>query len=100
MTLYQECISYQRVQSKRAVLQEVMLIDSYSCSCPMLVMLLCTWCEPANDLICMILCHVVGVRAAFVFVNTNEKANNAKVVGYYVLYRFTESNCFTCFHTA
>ena len=67
MTLYQECISYQRVQSKRAVLQEVMLIDFYSCSCPMLVMLLCTWCELANDLICMILCHVVGVRAAFVF---------------------------------
>jgi len=43
MTLCQKFISYRRVQSKRAVLQEVMLIDS--CSCAMLVMLLCTCCE-------------------------------------------------------
>jgi len=79
-----------------------MSIDSYSCLCPMLVMLLCTCCEPANGLIVMILCHFVCVRAAFAFVlvNTSEKANNAKVIGYYVLYRFTEINCFTCFHTA
>jgi len=45
MTLCQKFISYRRVQSKKAVLQEVMLIDSYSCSCAMLVMLLCTCCE-------------------------------------------------------
>jgi len=40
------------------VLQEVMLIDSYSCSCPVLVMRLCTCCEPANGF-CMILCLFV-----------------------------------------
>jgi len=82
-------ISYRRVQSKRAVLQQVMLlIDSYSCSCPMLVMLLCTCCEPGNGLICMILCHFVCVRAAFafVFVDASGKANNAKVIVYYVAY--------------
>jgi len=88
-------IYYRRLKSSK-----VMLIESYSCSCPMLVMLLCTCCEPANGLIFMILCHFVCVRAAFVFVNTSEKANNAKVIGYYVLYCFTEINCFTCFHTA
>jgi len=50
----------------------------------------------------MIACHFVCVRAAFafVFVDKNEKENNAKVIGYYVLYRFTEINCFTYFHTA
>ena len=85
-------------QSKRAVLQEVMLIDSYSCSCPVLVMRLCTCCEPANGF-CMILCLSVCVRAAFVFVKTSEKANVC-VIGHYVLHRFTEINCFTCFHTA
>jgi len=40
MTLCHKFISYRRIQSKRAVLQEVILIDS--CSCPMLVMLFCT----------------------------------------------------------
>jgi len=100
MSLCQKFISSQRVQSKRAVLQEVMLIDSYSSSCPVLVMRLCTCCEPANGF-CMILYLFVCVRAAFafVFVNTSEKAN-AWAIGYYVLYRFTEINCFTCFHTA
>jgi len=39
MTLCHKFISYRRIQSKRAVLQEVILIDS--CSCPMLVMLFC-----------------------------------------------------------
>ena len=100
MTLCQKFISSWRVQSKRAVLQEVMLIDSYSCSCLVLVMRLCTCCEPVNGF-CMILRLFVCVRAAFafVFVNTSEKAN-AWVIGYYVLYRFTEIICFTCFHTA
>jgi len=76
-------IYYRRLKSSK-----VMLIDSYSCSCPMLVMLLCTCCKPANGLIFMVLCHFVCVRAAFafVFVNTSEKANNAKVIAYYVLY--------------
>jgi len=94
MTLRQKFISSRRVQSKRAVLQEVMLIDSYSCSCPVLVMRLCTCCEPANGS-CMILCLFVCVRAAFVFVNTSEKA---KRMGNWLLctipfhwdYRFTE----------
>jgi len=38
---------------------------------------------------CMILCHFVCVRAAFafVFVNTSEKTNNAKVIGYDILFR-------------
>jgi len=51
----------------------------------------------------MIACHFVCVRAAFAFVffvNASEKANNAKVIGYDVQNRFTEINCFTCFHTA
>ena len=52
MTLCQKFISFRRVQSKRVVLQQVMLlIDSYSCSCPRLGMLLCTCCEPGNGLI-------------------------------------------------
>ena len=76
-------------QSKRAVLQEVMLIDSYSCSCPVLVMHLRTCCEPANGY-CMILCLYVCVRATFVFVNTSEKAS-AWVIVYNVLYRFNET---------
>ena len=98
MTLCQKFVSSRRVQSKRAVLQEVMLIDSYSCSCPVLVMRLCQCCEPANGF-CVILCLFVCVRVAFAFVNTSEKAN-AWAIGYYVLYLFTEINCFTCFDTA
>jgi len=90
MTLCQKFISSRRVQSKRAVLQEVKLIDSYSCSCPVLVMRLCTCCKPANGF-CIILCLFVCVRAAFAFafVNAREKAN-AWVLDYYVPYRFTE----------
>jgi len=85
----QKFISYRRVQSKGAVLQEVMLIDSYSCLCPMLVMLLCMCCE-WFDLYDFMPFVCVRAAFAFVFVNTSEKANNAKVIGYYVLYRLTD----------